>query len=142
MDQITTYNIPELIAVSSPAQKILWSEIRLLTGERAAIQQLYYLGATAGSRFLTVNARVLYFAYELEFTKNTFAATTTAAGVNIFNAAGATILMPSQPFPVWDATAAALKYTSNALKHENLVFWGILPNSIDYMKFIGFVIRY
>jgi bifunctional ADP-heptose synthase (sugar kinase/adenylyltransferase) len=134
--------IEQIIRSSTPEQRILWNEARLIVGENAAIQPYYFLGSTAGHRMLTTNAEVLYFAYELEFSKNTFAATTSAAGVNLFNPVGGTIFMPSQPFPVWDVTGAAIKYTSNTIQLKNLLLWGFLPVSIDYFKFIGYILTY
>jgi hypothetical protein len=134
--------IEQIIRSSTPEQRILWNEARLIVGENAAIQPYYYMGILAGHRITALNARIAYLAYDITFTKNTFDATVAASGVHLQNAAGGDILMPSQPYPVWDVTGAAIKYTSNSIILNNLLFWAAIGNSIDYFKFIGYILTY
>jgi len=136
-------SINEIIEAATPAEKILWQQIRLFTGERAAVQQFYHYGGIG--ELQVFDATKLYFATELEISIGGAAAVPYASMgyVKLKNAADLWIDTLGSYAAFWDATAAAAKYVSMKTAYKNMIF-GRLEVGAYYsiMKVIGYKITY
>jgi hypothetical protein len=132
-------SIEDVIKNAAPAEKILWQQIRLLCGENAAIRQVYYQGAIAGSEFLTYQSGKLYLAHELHFNSNN-ALSAFAASMALYDENNAVNFAPSNMSIIWNTTAAAPNYVGNDLIVKSCYFSRVLAYSYSYMKFSGYKI--
>jgi hypothetical protein len=138
---ITHQTPDQILQAATPEQKILWNYVFLRFGVNIAISQIYYNGATAGSEFLTYVSNKIFLAYQI----NTEASGGNAAAPGILtlydenNVASNTI---GNPFPYWDATAAALRYAGGYCQANNIYFSRILPSNMNRFGFIGYRIMF
>lgn len=136
-------SVDEIIKQSSPAQKILWQQIRLITGENAAVQQMYFLGALAGTPFLTYVARTLYIAYELAIGGNVYSSSSTYT--RLYNENNILVFtMPEGQNTYWNTTTTAPVRDNLTIKSEinNVYFSRLVVSAHTDLKFIGYKIVY
>lgn len=135
-------SIDEIIKASSSEEKIIWQHVRLITGENAAIQQLYYAGLVAGSVYATYVARTIYFAYSITVGRSN---NQQVPGIrfSVYNELNGLVLQLSNHSNIWNATAAAVHSYANSFDLRNIIF-GKIENSggYDYVKIIGYKIVY
>lgn len=126
----------EIINHATAEQRILWNHIFLRFGENVAIQQLYFLGPSAGIEFATYSANKMYLALSLAIS-GVSPASATLGEAAIYNEANVLSFIICENMPVWDTTAAALKYSQNAVHFGNILFSRITVSSLR-IKFIGY----
>ena len=133
-------SIDEIINVSSPAQKIMWQQIRLIAGENAAVQQFYFIGATAGTIFTTYAAGRIWVAYEMEF--GTVASAGAATGyAQFFNENNVNSFFLRNESVTYNGTTAAINYHASNLKTTNFYFSRFFTG-YTHMMLNGFKIQY
>lgn len=136
-------SIDEIIRAASPVEKLMWQQIRLLTGERAAIRQLHYCGTITGSEFVTHSPNKLYLGLEVDFGPD---ATPRAAAplIAFYNEANAIFKQDANNSTYWDTTAAAMKYVPNSFSLNNVLFWRVTTtaNYYNFIAFKGYRINY
>ena len=133
-------SIDEIIRAASPAEKVMWQQIILLCGERAAVKQHFFQGTVAGSEFVNYSANKLYFALSLTLGN----ASGAAAGyivATLHNESNAACMYINNNSIYWDATAAAPKYYHNTINVDNAYFSRI-ATAYSTLKFIGYRINY
>lgn len=136
-------SVDEIIKQSSPAQKILWQQIRLITGENAAVQQMYFLGAVAGTPFLTYVARTLYIAYEL--TAGGAIYTSSAAYIRLHNennVASLNISVGQNTYWNTTTTVPVRDNLTTQIDIQNVYFSRLIFSAHTELKFIGYKIVY
>lgn len=136
-------SIDEIIKSSTPAQKILWQQVRLFSGENAAIQQLHFSGGmTVPNEFTTPVTGKLYFAYELDFSCETSGGFNTIGYITL---AGVSPLIGTKYYAnnsaFWNATAAAVWYQANDIILTNVLFSSVTIARYRNMKFTGYKIQ-
>jgi len=121
----------------TPEQMNFWRQCNGVIAWNTIVP-LYYQGAIAGSEFLVYNAAKIYMALEVDFLQ-VGGATINIYEVVIYNEANAVKGEYLNLYPVWDTTAALLKYISLNFYCKNIWFSRIV-NSANYvhMKFNGF----
>lgn len=133
-------SVDEIIKESSPAQKILWQQIRLITGENAAIRQTYYNGALVGSEFNTAgNPRRIYLAYNMYLNHNTAVTLVTDCVFGIDSMSFKNIAL------AWNATAAAFQWMPLTINVQNVMFSQITSafgGNTSQILFTGYRIAY
>lgn len=138
-------SIDEIIKNANSEEKIIWQQIRLITGENAAIRQLIYQGGTAGSEFTAAasNNR-MYLANRLRVGDlNAGAASSSAGFCQLNNQAGNAIFMLTNNQPLWQVTAAAIYYSRNTIDISSAYFWNLtIPANYTYLYFNGYRITY
>lgn len=134
-------SIDKVIEAADPRQKILWSEIRLLTGQAAAVRTLLYVGASAGSEFLTYSANKLYLALSISMAGYQSAAATFNY-MQFYDPANAFFYNTANQALVWNTTAAAVWYVANENMVDNIYFSRIVVSGYANIKFIGYRIAY
>jgi len=123
---------------ATPEQHNLWKYARGLLAY-TTITPLCYTGPLAASEYLTYNAGKLYVALKLEF----YNLIDANAGVNeliLYNMANAVKLEATDMFPVWDTTAAVIKYSNGCLKLDVECFSRVQTSGgfYTYIRFNGF----
>lgn len=134
-------SIDEIIRAASPAEKIIWQQIRLITGENAGIRQFYYCGAIAGNEIITYSANRLFFIHELDLGGD-FNLRTSVPRVRVYNELNAINFIINDNSSIWNATSAAANYVSNTVKLKNILLSRIDTSIYDYIKIIGYRIAY
>ena len=130
-------SIDEIIKAANPTQKLLWQQVRLIVGENSAVQQFSYMGAIAGSEFLTYSANKLYLALELwmghgNISVNQFVHT-------LYDQTNTVSYIDSACMPYYDGTAAAVRYMPISSKLDNVWFSRVATTGLySYMKFLGY----
>jgi hypothetical protein len=104
----------------------------------ANVEPLFYEGTTVGSEFLVYAATKLYLTLDFYIVYSAGQAATTV-GLNciFYNEANAICLYIFNNCPVWDTTAAVLKYTNNPNNIKNLYF-SRFSSTMNYIKFNGY----
>jgi hypothetical protein len=127
---------------ATPEQLNLWRYVSSLLVGVQTITPLYYHGVIAGSEFLTYDVKKLYLALELCFSYGSGVAFTASGLITFYNEANAISGYLQNDAPVWDTTAAAIKYTINAAKENNCYFSRItaVATTYAYIKFNGYKI--
>jgi hypothetical protein len=102
------------------------------------VEPLFYEGAIAGTEFLVYAATKLYLTLDFCIVYSAGQAATTV-GLNciFYNEANAICLYIFNNCPVWDTTAAVLKYTNNPNNIKNLYF-SRFSSTMNYIKFNGY----
>lgn len=135
-------SVDEIIAASDPAQKILWQQIKLIAGENAAVQQLYYQGSfIVGTEFGVSVAGRIYFAYELEFSQETSNGFNTQGFVTLNSFAPFNTMYYSNNAVYWNATAAAIYFQPNDIFLKNVIFRSLAMARYRNIKFNGYKIQ-
>lgn len=134
-------SITQILEAADPIQKIIWQQIRLITGENAAVRQLYYAGAVTGSEFTVYQATKLYLALDLNinYTGNL---SNFDGSIIFYNEVNAQYNGGQNRSIAWDVTAAIMKYANNDVNSKNVLFSRCLASQYNYMRFIGFRIIY
>jgi len=135
-------SIDDIIKNATPTEKILWQQIRLLTGENASIRQFYFSGYLAAATDLTTYAaNKLFLALEINcgFTGNPVPGNYFAA---FFDAANNVNLSFENSSLMWNATTAAFNKTGNPLILHNILFSRVNVGNYLCIKMIGFKITY
>lgn len=109
--------------------------LRSLVGVGPTYENLYYCGGSAGSEFLTYNAKKLYLAYSLEVWG--FANNTSRPGLTIYNPANAALGQMGNANEAWDVTAAALNFQMNNILTKNIIFSRIALSNCTALCFNG-----
>jgi len=122
---------------ATPEQKNLWRIASALIAWNT-ITPIYYEGAVAGSEFVTYAATKLYICLDLVLNVNFSGATVNAASLATYDIANAQKSSSYLNFPVWDTTAAALKYNAPELLCQNIWFSRITVVTYIFMKFNGY----
>ena len=121
---------------ATPEQKNLW---RLASALLAydTITPVQYEGPIIGGGFNVYAATKMYIALELTFF-SVIGLTPALAYVNLTGTAGATQIQVSNNRPVWDTTAAAMRYMGSQIDLKNLWFFSLAPTSYVDMRFNGY----
>jgi len=133
-------NIESVLKAASPEQLVLWQHVRLITGQNAALRQLYYQSVAGGSEFLTYINTKLYFAYEIAF--STGGTLTAASNVTFHDTLNNAVFIAGNNAMVWNTTAAQIQYIGQYLVIKNIIFSRIVLAYINYIKFTGYRIIY
>jgi len=131
-------SINQIIESAAPEQRVIWQQVQLIVGERAAVRQLYYAGAIAGSEFLTYSANKLYLAIEMNTSFTSGGVQAAAGQIVIYDENNTATNRYSRQAPIWDATAAAAKYSLLPIYFTNLYFGRITVTTYTDIKFIGY----
>lgn len=143
MNQLNFHKTPEeIFKVATPEQKILWNHIFLLCGERLSIAQLFYMGPSAGTDFLTYRARRLYFALELQAGQANGAGQTNNPLITLYDQNNNISFYLPSATGYWNSVTTALNYLPIAIESHNLYFSRIALNVYSYVKFVGYRIIY
>lgn len=141
MPNIFHQSVEDILKAATPAQRIVWNDIFLRYGERAAVSQVFYQGPSAGAEFLNYVPRKMYFAYEF---KLSYAGVGNIPKSAVFYDENNVVkIAHSNNVVYWDATAAAVYYQGNTEKLDNLLFSRVLfGGAVVYVDFIGYRIMY
>lgn len=103
------------------------------------IQPLFFQGTWAAP-YTIYNANILYIAYSLHCDSN---GTLTAApsGLALYNELNAVVLSGVNNSAVWDATAAAMRYSVNHIEFKNIYFSRIVIGAYLFGSIIGYQIN-
>ena len=134
-------SIEEIIKNASPEQKILWQQVRLISGENAAVQQFYFEGTNLNAPFNTYVAGQIWLALKVEYSYNTFSSG--IFNVVFFDQDNVQTFAATNNSMAWNTTAAAFNFFANTIKRKN-VFFGRAAASLSpcYTSFIGYKIVY
>lgn len=135
-------SVDEIIKNSSAEQRVIWQQIRLITGENASVQQFYYCGPIAGTEFLTYSVNKLYFAFNCKFGYSSVNLGASGGNINIFNEANVASMYLQNTFAIWNATGAAPNFGYNLIDVNNIYFSRILQSQYTYMSFTGVKFSY
>lgn len=141
MPNIFHQSVEEILKAATPEQRLLWNDIFLKFGERCAISQYVFTGLLGGSRFASYTARRIFVSYECVLTTN-FPLTATSSNLAIYDENNAAIYSAGNLIPVWDVTAAAMRYIQNPVDLNNIYFSRIVQGSYLWIKFIGYMVNY
>lgn len=133
-------SVEDILKTATPEQRLMWNNIFLRYGERASLSQYVYTGLITGSELGTYVARKMYFAYSLLMSYQS--ANAAQQFLRLYSESNAEMINLSSSVPVWDVTAAAIKYQSPSYKYDNLLFSRIFAQGADYCIFIGYRITY
>ena len=134
-------SIDEIIKSASPAEKVLWQQVRLISGENAAVQQLFYCGTiAAASDFLAYSADKLFLALQLSFSGGTGQVSGSVHYAALNNRADVAWMYMANNNIGYDSTGAVMQYSSCYLSEKNVLFSRISAYGYNYMKFIGYKI--
>jgi len=130
-------SIEDIIKNSTPEEKILWQQVRLILGENCSVRQINYQGPINGTDFITYSATKLFLATRVNFSysSGTGPAFPQIAFYDQLNALSGAY---SYTTTYWDATAAAARYTPSAQDLKNIWFSRIASTVYDYMMFTGY----
>ena len=141
MNPLIVQNVSEILDNSTPEQKVLWQQIRLITGENAAVRQFHYQGPVAGD-IATYSANRLYLIYKAVFGPvNTVSLA--LLPVQIYNENNALVINVSNYNGLWNTTAAVSNYIVNSVALDCFYFSRIVV-SVQYVNCIltGFQLNY
>lgn len=130
-------SVEDLLRSAPPETKLLWQQIRLLTGEQSAVQQFVYHGVIAGSELLTYSANKYYLALEMSF-GYAGAAVNGNFFINLFDQSNTQIDGAQLTSVDYESVAAAHFRIGNYFVMKNAAFSRIAQGSYTYLKFIGF----
>ena len=133
-------SIEDVLKAASPEQLILWQQLRLITGQNAAIRQLYYQGPIAGSEFLTYLNTKLYVCLKLFSTYDVFY--TGGGNITLYDQSNAANCKITNQAPFWNITAATTGAAFNAIDIKDFYFSRITNSLYSHMIFIGYRIIY
>jgi len=139
----THQSINEIIRAASPAEKILWQQVLLICGERAAVRQLHYQGSYAGSEFVTFATGKLYLCLELDVFPD-ITPRATNSGISCYDESNAFDFTMANSMGFYNSTTAATVYVANQLKVSNFLFGRLLLSGVAYQSllFKGYRILY
>lgn len=141
MSQIFHQSVEDILRAATPEQKIVWNDLFLRYGQNASISQYYFRGAAAGTELATYVARKMYFGISLtaDYTNGIWGA---PAVLQLYNEANANIFNAVSNVPVYDVTAAVMRWYGNTVLIKNVVFSRLALVSYTNVIFIGYRIIY
>jgi len=132
-------NIESVLKSASPAEKLLWQQVRLICGENCAIRQLVYIGSIAGSEFVTFLSNKMYVAYSIELGTNS--GPTLSPLSPYFNAPvtdALSFFYATNTTAVYNSATGQYFYYGLNYKTENIYFGRITNSGYNVMKFLGY----
>lgn len=133
--------IEDILRAATPEQKILWNDIFLRFGQNCAISQLRLHGTNIiGSELSTFVARKIFVAYQLDV--DGMGITTVNAYLNITDENNVAVRSINSAFPVWDTTAAVIKYSPVHKQLNNFFFGRVSATTGHSFNFIGYRVTY
>lgn len=132
--------IEEILATSTPEQKIIWNYLFLRYGERISIRQFYYSGSTAGTDINVYSANKIYFAYKILASCNAVAQSAITSFVSLYDDANNMDLTFGNNPAFWDTTAAAFKVIVQQTQVENVIFSRLAVAMHNFVKVTGYQI--
>lgn len=138
MPNIFHQSVEDILKAATPEQRLMWNYIFLRWGERIPISQLFYVGSSAGTEFLTYSASKLYVCYSLRFAGSNVAQSS-VQNIGFYNELNALHFVNANNYAFWDATAANFVMGKNESESTNLYFSRIVINSVaSQIRFIGY----
>lgn len=138
-------SINEIINEASPTQKVLWQQIRLLTGENATVRQLVYGGNLVGSELQTGGApRRIYIANQIILSHALAGVAATDMVFRINDGLGG-IIYAREISLAWNTTAAALQWFGLTTILRDISIFQITVDfggAISQVHFNGYRITY
>lgn len=122
---------------ASPEFLNLWRHASALLAGVQTITPVFFMGAIAGTEYLTYDAKKLYIAFYVVASYNS---STSFGIVNSYNEANAISAQATNNSAYWNATTAAVNSSSNKLELHNLYFSRLLFSGYTYLLFNGFKI--
>lgn len=141
MPNIFHQSVEDILRAATPEQRIVWNYIYLRYGERCAVSQLQFSGNLIGSELATYAAGKMYFALQLSYS-GTPAAAVAPEYLRLYDESNNIKFVISNVLPVWDATAAAMRYLNNMAYINNMLFSRLVMNTNDDISFIGYRLIY
>lgn len=135
----THQSIEEIVNSATSEQRILWDHARLICGENSAVRPVYYQGLLANSEISVYSANKAYLCYDLYVSNGNMLPAVSGGYFYTYNMVDAVEMIYQINLPYWDATAAAVKYTTASMNFKNMFFSRIgAMNNWNYLRFIGF----
>lgn len=103
----------------------------------ANVEPLHFIGASAGSEFLTYAATKLYIAYKLGFSYSTTIGAA-ACIATLYNEANAAMYYCQNNDVLYDTGAAAARYSGNTYYEYNLYFSRVVLAVYANLTFTGY----
>lgn len=135
-------SIDEILKVALPQEKILWQQIRLLTGENAAVRQFFYCGKIALSEFLTYSANKLYLCSNFKAGHTNGPGQPNSPYVAFYDQSNNIFFYAGNTSNYWDSTAAAVRYCPNLVDMNNFYFSRLTSSVYTTIIFNGYKISY
>ena len=137
--------VGELVADMTPEQKIMvqqfYSKFDIGGGiankKIVNVEPLFFDNLIAGSEFETYAATKMYIALSL-YINDSFGATTTTAQIFFYDFTNTVNMSSFNAAPVWDTTAALMKYIQLLTSYNNIYFARFTVTLYRYMRFIGY----
>lgn len=137
MSQIYHQSVEDILKAATPEQRLLWNYVFLRWGERIAISQFHYYGAPGGVELATYSANKIYFAYQINISAySTLGAN--APQLILYNEANAAKFYLEKNVVMWDATAAAARFTAQSNTINNILFSRWAAITMPFAEFIGY----
>lgn len=127
----------EIINTATAEQRIVWNSIFLQYGEKIGLQQFTYSGPIPNSEFLIYSAAKMYLGLFIIFGSHG-AAQAPNCNIEFFNKANGSQGLIGNSIPVWDTTAAALKYTAGIFNIASILFSRIIATTYGFVVFNGY----
>lgn len=137
MPNIFHQSVEDILKAATPEQRLLWNYLFLRFGERISISQFVFGGASAGSELLIYSANKLYVAYQFNY-NGLSAVGVNGAQVQFMDETNAVKYELTNNAPVWDTTAAAMRYAPNSASINNIWFSRCAPFTASRIQFIGY----
>jgi len=137
MDNINQ-SVDEIIKSSSPAQRILWQQVRRITRENASVQQIIYNGSISVP-FTTFVSGFVFLAYEISIYNSSAVQAGSINKIVAYNHLNVASYRFGIGYPFWNATTASQNTFLGVDKWENIFFGRIdSAGSFNLMHFNGF----
>lgn len=101
------------------------------------VEPLYFIGASAGSEFLTYAATKLYLCFNLIFT-GAGSGLAAAGNYTLYDSANAVTVAINNNYPYWDATAAQVRYNALSKEVNNVYFSRLTLVNYSQLIFNGY----
>jgi hypothetical protein len=134
--ELLNCNIEQILSAATPQQRLIWNYIFLTYGERVAINQIYWGGAT-GTEAETYAAGKMYFMYRMIFGNGAGAAVGVNPGqISLFDATNTLMTILNNNRPVW--VGAANNYVNLHIDIQNLLFSRFSTLVYNEVTFVGY----
>lgn len=139
MSNVYHQNVEQILAAASPEQKLMWNDLFLRFGERAAVSQFIWYGILAGSELSTYVARKLFVCYELQI-NGVDAVNANPGYCRVYNEANVIHMIYSNDAVVYNG--AAVQYYPNTMQINNFYCSRLVAAIYTIVKFIGYRFMY
>lgn len=129
-------SIDDIIRAATPEQKILWQNIRLLTGENAAVQQIHFMGLIPAD-FTTYSANKLFLITKAVFSFSSMAPQNNPLRVQVYNEANQHLLSFQDAPVYYDTVANAARYEPATIEARDFYFSRIVT-TFEYVQLTGY----